>query len=75
MWNLLYGSWWMIQWSFDGWFSIGIHVDAKHRTRTDGKSYGPYADFHLGVVILSFGYHPYLSGELEKQISVSRGGL
>lgn len=73
-WHIHYGSWWAIQWCFDFWFSFGIHFDLKNRTRADGKSYGPYVDFHLFCFIVSLGYHPNLSGDIEKLIGVSRGG-
>lgn len=73
-WHLYHGSWWMIQWSCDWWCSLGLHIDLRHRRRADGLAYGPYIDLHLGFVIISLGYHPQLSGDLEKGISVSRGG-
>jgi len=74
-WNLHHGSWWMVQWTFDWWVSFGIHLDLKHRVRADKQSYGPYIDIHLFCFILSLGYHPYISGEIEKSISVSRGAV
>ena len=75
MWHLKHGSWWMVQWTFDWWLSVGAHLDVKCRHRDDGQSYGPYLDLHFICFILSIGYHPHLSGELEKSVSVSRGGL
>lgn len=74
-WRCRYGSWWMVQVVVDGWFSLGIHLDFKHRHNAFGGSYGPYIDFHLGVVILSLGWHPYLSSDLETCASYSRGGM
>ena len=75
-WNLHHGSWWMIQWSFDGWFSIGLHVDFRKRINsTSNAPYGPYIDIHLGCFILSVGRNPAHSGELDRIISVGRGGL
>ena len=74
-WGVRYGRWWMVQWVLDGWFSLGIHVDLKHRQRGDGVTFGPYIDLHLGVVILSLGWQPCYSTELEKCLSVSRGGV
>ena len=74
-WHLKHGSWWMVQWSVDGWVSLGVHLDCRHRYRADGQCYGPYVDVHLGCVIISLGHHPQFSGELEKSVSVSRGGL
>ncbi len=73
-WGCRYGSLWMVQWVLDGWFSLGIHLDLKHRVANGGLTYGPYLDLHLGFVILSLGWHPYLSGDLERALSVSRGG-
>jgi hypothetical protein len=73
-WHLTHGRWWMVQWQVDGWLSLGIHIDLRRRIDSDGHSYGPYIDFHLGFVILSLGYHPVYSGEMRKAVSVSRGG-
>ncbi len=65
----------MIQWQWDGWFSIGLHVDFRRRTSARlGVDYGPYVDIHLGWFIFSFGCNPAYSGELDKIVSVSRGG-
>lgn len=73
-WHCRYGSWWMVQVVFDGWLSFGIHIDYKHRRDAWGHTYGPYIDFHLLKMILSIGYHPYLSTDLERVSSYSRGG-
>ena len=73
-WHCRYGNWWMVQIVFDGWVSIGIHIDYKHRKDTWGRTFGPYVDLHLGKIILSLGWHPYLATDLERVISVSRGG-
>lgn len=72
-WRCRYGSWWMIQVLWDGWISLGIHVDLKQRRALAG-TFGPYIDLHLGIVILSIGWHPYLSSNLERVASYSRGG-
>jgi len=75
-WHLYYGRWWMIQWCFDWWFSLGIHVDFRTRVRsTDLKKYGPYIDFHLGFIIISIGRNPVYSGELDLIAPGGRGGL
>ena len=52
-----YGRWWLLQWSFVGTLSLGIHVDPLRRVSGRGP-YGPYVDLHLGPLALSFGYHP-----------------
>ena len=70
LWHLHHGSWWMIQWSFDGWFSLGIHIEPRKLPR-----YGPYVDLHLGCCIVSVGRNPAYSGEFQRSVSVSRGGL
>lgn len=64
----------MIQWAFDGWLSFGVHLDFRYR-ENEQRSYGPYIDLHMGLLILSLGYHPVYSGELDLRSSVSRGGL
>ena len=64
----------MVQVILDGWLSFGIHLDFKHRHDVFGHSFGPYMDLHLGVLILSLGWHPYLSSDLERVSSVARGG-
>lgn len=75
MWHLRCGSWWMAQACFDGWLSLGVHLDLRRRRTADGRRYGPYIDLHLGCLILSFGVNPAYSGEIEAASSVSRGGL
>ena len=74
-WHMVYGSWWAIQWQWNGWLSLGIHVDWRCRRRADGRRYGPYADLHLACIILSVGRWPIYSGDLDQACSVSRGGL
>ncbi|MDP9145913.1 MAG: hypothetical protein M3N43_14690 [Actinomycetota bacterium] len=74
MWGVRYGRWWSVQWVLDGWFSLGVHVDLKRRTHLVVGTYGPYIDVHLGVVIVSVGNNPAYSGDLERALSVSRGG-
>lgn len=68
----------MVQWISHEyrWWSFGLHVDFARRTNaTTGKRYGPYVDLHLGIAIISVGVNPAHSGELEKVISIGRGGL
>ena len=66
----------MIQWQVNGWFSLGTHLDwRRRRTARDGIRYGPYVDFHLGVLIISLGVNPVYSGELDSSVNVGRGGL
>lgn len=74
-WNLRHGRWWMVQWSLDGWLSLGVHVDFRHRRDAAGRRYGPYLDIHLLCFILSLGFHPTYSGDIDKLIGSSRGGL
>lgn len=52
-----YGGWWLWQWALDGTLSLGVHLDPCRRTADSGP-YGPYLDLHLGVAVLSLGYHP-----------------
>lgn len=73
-WRCRYGSWWMVQIVLDGWVSFGIHLDFKHRKDAWGNTFGPYVDLHLAVMILSLGWHPAYSTDLQRVISVSRGG-
>jgi len=65
----------MVQWVLDGWFSIGIHVDLKSRLHNSGEPFGPYIDLFLVFVVISVGRNPHLSGDLERALSVSRGGI
>lgn len=75
MWHLKYNSWWMVQWTWDWWFSLGVHLDLRQRINARNKQkYGPYIDFHLGFVIVSIGVNPVYSGEIDSTCSVSRGG-
>lgn len=47
----------MVQWSFDGTMSAGVHLDPCRRVSDTGP-YGPYLDLHLGPVVVSLGYYP-----------------
>jgi hypothetical protein len=73
MWHRRYGKWWMLQGGWDGWFSLGIHIDFRHRHRGDGLAYGPYVDFHIGWVIASLGLNPVYAGDIELHTSVAIG--
>lgn len=78
-WNVRYGVFWMIQWQVSWWASLGIHIDPKRRKVSSGPyegwTYGPYVDFHCLFFVLSLGWHPYLSGELQSVSGVARGGV
>ena len=66
----------MIQWQFDWWFSLGFHLDLRQRWSAIHQiHYGPYLDLHLGFFIISIGYHPVYSGELDASVSGGRGGI
>lgn len=70
----------MLQWisPFNGWLSIGVHLDFASRTaRINGREvrYGPYGDVHFGWVIISLGVNPVYSGEFDSSVSVGRGGV
>jgi hypothetical protein len=65
----------MIQACFDGWFSLGVHIDPRSRqTGLTKIPYGPYIDIHLGCFVFSFGRNPVYSGTLEAESSLCRGG-
>lgn len=58
-WHTAHGRWWAAHWCWDGFFSLGVHVDVKRRyAATDGARYGPYVDFHVGPAVLSLGVNP-----------------
>ena len=59
-----------MQWSFDWWCSLGIHIDCRRR-----DTYGPYVDFHLGPAILSLGGRPVYTDDVELLLFGSRGGI
>ena len=65
----------MAQACFDGWVSLGIHIDLRRRATASCRRYGPYIDLHLGCLIVSLGRNPAYSGEIDAAASVSRGGL
>lgn len=44
-WNFVHGRYWMIQWGFPIFFSLGIHLDRNFR----------YLDLHFIFVILTIG--------------------
>jgi len=60
----------MIQWSLDGTFSLGIHVDPLTRQAAEG-SYGPYIDLHLGPVVISLGNRPDRAGDYARLSSIA----
>jgi len=68
----------MVQWQLAWWASLGMHVDPKRRRvgggPFEGQTYGPYLDLHLLFVIVSLGWRPYLTGELQNISGVARGG-
>lgn len=74
-WGIRYGRWWAIQWMLGPWLSIGVHVDGGRHVDSHGRRFGPYVDIHLISLIVSFGVGPAYSGELERALSISRGGL
>lgn len=74
MWGIRHGSWWAVQWRFDGCLSLGLHFDFVSRQGAAGK-YGPYLDIHFLVLTISVGRNPAYSGDLERALSISRGGL
>jgi hypothetical protein len=75
-WNIIYGKYWMVQWCFDGWYSLGIHIDTRVRhVGKTGERFGPYIDLHLICFIVSLGINPILSSALDTQCSVARGGI
>lgn len=73
-WNIRYGKYWMVQWCFNGWVSLGVHIDFNCRTAEKTKErYGPYVDFHVGPAIFSLGLRPYYSTVMAANL-VGRGG-
>ena len=74
-WGIRYGRCWAIQWRLDGCLSLGIHLEPRRRPHVLVGSYGPYLDLHLGLITVSIGNRPAYSGDLERALSISRGGL
>lgn len=68
-WHIKYGKWWMIQWQFASWISIGIHIDVKTKVNSITKiKYAPYIDIHFLFFIFSLGLNPYESlAEIHKR--------
>lgn len=73
-WHLHHGRWWMVQWSINGWLSLGVHVDFRRRSVGDGRTFGPYVDLHVGPVIVSVGNNPVWSGNHQADHG-GRGGV
>lgn len=72
MWH---GKYWKVDLLLDYWLSFGLHLDFKaRRTGRGGIRYAPYVDLHLGVLTLSLGLRPHLSGEYDLLWGGSRGG-
>ncbi len=74
-WGIRYGAWWAIQWRLDGCLSLGVHVEPISRPHSVVGRFGPYLDLHLLVLTVSVGRNPAYSGDLERALSISRGGL
>lgn len=73
-WHIKYGKWWMLQWTWLGYFSLGVHVDFRRCKTESGKSFGPYIDLHLWTFVLSLGINPvYTHGDTFLG-TASRGG-
>lgn len=75
-WHMRRGKlFWMVQWSFDGWVSLGIHIDLKRRVNSEtGQRYGPYVDIHFIFFIFSIGYRPFYSNPIAGDL-IGRGGI
>jgi len=70
-----HGKWWKVEVVLDRWLSFGIHIDyARRTTGRTGVRFAPYVDIYLGVLILSFGLRPVLSGEYDLLCGHARGG-
>lgn len=64
-WHTRHGSWWAAHWCWDGYLSLGVHVDwTRRRTAREGIPYGPYADVHLGPAVIGVGVHPIYSRDV-----------
>jgi len=74
-WGIRYGRLWAVQWVLAPWVSLGIHMDFSRHIDSRGRTFGPYVDFHVLVLIISLGWQPAYSGELERALSISRGGV
>lgn len=76
VWHLKHGRWWMLQWCFAGWFSLGIHIEPRTGITTkSGFRFGPYVDLHLGPFILSLGRRPQFTHIDKWAFQGSRGGV
>ena len=73
-WHLKHGSWWMVQWSWAGWLSLGIHIDPRIH-RSEENNFGPYVDFHIGPAIVSLGRCPHYTHPDTYFSYGSRGGI
>jgi hypothetical protein len=74
-WGCRYGPLWAVQWVIGPWLSLGVHLDLSQHVDSRGRSFGPYLDLHLLVVVVSLGRNPIYSGDLERALSISRGGI
>ncbi len=74
-WGIRYGRWWAVQWRLDGCLSFGIHLEPRRRAHELVGTFGPYLDVHLAVLTVSLGNQPAYSGDLERALSISRGGI
>lgn len=76
-WVIKSGRWWMLQYSWNWWLSLGIHVDFRHHPTDTPElrpAYGPYVDFHVGPAIFSVGNRPVYTAVEEAQLTTCRGG-
>jgi hypothetical protein len=75
-WGMVWGRWWSVVYSADRTISLGFHIEPLRRERgTEPFHYGPYVDFHLPTLCLSFGNNPIYVSSLQAQRAYARGGL
>lgn len=62
---LWHGRWWAVQLYVNKYVSLGVHIDWGR----------PYLDLHLGLFIVSVGYRPEITLEVDAQRGSCRGFL
>ena len=58
-----WGQYWAVQIYLNWYFSLGVHVDLRR----------PYADFHIGMLIVSVGDNPAITNHADTHRGSCRG--
>lgn len=78
-WYMIWGRWWLVYWTLDLTFSLGVHVEPHCRPYNlktgEHSSYGPYVDIHLPMFVISLGNNPVYMEAIDALRRYARGNI